>query len=148
MTKVQIPGIVRGLTVRPPLPPDAPLSDYVQQALAVLLGYTYGETVALRASPAGVLYVAEPRTGDTFQWTATGDNESHQGSDIVCTQLLIVTPKGNTDTVYVRTGKAATTSNSIPMSASQALTLSVENLKELRVLIAKTSDMLSVTYSL
>ncbi len=148
MAKIQLPGLTRGLSLKPPLPPSAPLSDYVQQALAVLLGYSYGDTVVLHASPAGVLYVAEPRVSDTFQWTAVGDAEAHQGTRIQATQLLLVTPKTNTDTVYVRTRQAATTANSIPMSASQALTLSVENLDELRVLIAKTGDMVSVTYSL
>lgn len=148
MAKISLPGLSQGMTVRPPLPPGAPLSDYVQQAIALLLGYTYGETVVLHASPAGVLYVAEPRVSDTFQWTAVGDAESHQGDDLQATQVLLVASPNNTDSIYVRTRTAATSVNSVVLGKGMSMTLSVENLNELRVLIAKTGDTLCVMYSL
>lgn len=145
---MNLPGLSQGMTVRPPMPPGAPLSDYVQQSIALLLGYTYGETVVLHASPAGVLYVAEPRVSDTFQWTAVGDNESHHGDDIQATQVLLVAGPDNTGNIYIRTRTAATTANSVVLGKGMSMTLSVENLNELHVLIAKTGDTLCVMYSL
>ena len=148
MAKINLPGLSQGMTVRPPLPPGAPLSDYVQQAIALLLGYTYGETVVLHASPAGVLYVAEPRVSDTFQWTAVGDDESHQGDNIQATEILLVASPDNTGNVYVRTRSAASETNSVILGKGMSLTMSVENLNELYVLIATTGDTISVMYSL
>ena len=148
MAKVSLPGINGAMGVRPPLPPGAPLSDYVQQALALLIAYTYGETVVLHASPAGVLYVAEPRVSDTYQWTAVGDAEAHQGSDIQATQILLVADPENVGDIYVRTRTAASATNSVVLGKGMSMTLSVENLNELRVLIEKTGDTLCVMYSL
>lgn len=148
MAKVNVPGLSRGLGVRPPLPPNAPLSDYVQQCLSVLLAYTYGETVALHASPAGVLYVAEPRISDTFHWTSVGAGEAKQGENIVATQVLVIAHPDNTGRVWVRTRKAATTANAIPLEKGDPFTFSVENLNELHALIANAGDTLIVTYAL
>jgi hypothetical protein len=146
--KLDVPALKGALTMRPPMPPSIPLSDYVQQALCLLLGYSYGDTVVCHASPGGVLYTTSPRLSDIVVWTAVGDNEAHQGTDIVATELLIRAAMANTDIVYVRTRTAANTGNSYPLAKGEVINFSVENLNELRALIAKTGDKLIVGYSL
>lgn len=148
MAKLQLPLMGQGLSSRSPLPPQSPLSDYVQQALSLIMGYTYSETVPLRASPAGILYVAEPRISDVFQWTSVGASESHQGANILCTQVMCVAHPANTGYVWVRPRSAATTANAIPLEKGQHWTFSVENLNELYALIAALGDTLIVAYSL
>ena len=148
MAKMNLPLVSQGLSNRSPLPPMSPLSDYVQQSLAVLLGYTYGETVPLRSSPSGVLYVAEPRITDIFTWKAAAIDEYHQGSNLPCTQVMCLAHPDNTGRIWLAARRLPTVTDSIPLDKTQSWTFSVENLNELQALIKVANDQLVVAYSL
>jgi hypothetical protein len=148
MTKSNIPGLGHALSVKPPLPPNVQVSDFVQQTLALLLGFTYGETVALRSSPGGVLYTASPRLNDVEHWTATGANWTHQGNNVQCTEILCMGHHDNTGLVWVRTRAVATANNAFPLAKGDVMGFSVENLDELQALIVVNGEKLIVGYSL
>ena len=148
MAKSNIPGLGHALSVKPPLPPNVQVSDFVQQTLALLLGFTYGETVAIRASPGGVLYTASPRLNDVVHWTATAGNWTHQGDNIQCTEILCMGHPDNTGLVWVRTRATATVNNAFPLAKNDVMGFSVENLDELHVLIVTNAEKLIVGYSL
>ena len=136
------------LTQKPPYPPNAPLSEYVQQALAVLLGFTNGETVVLKASPAGVLYTSSPRLSDVIHYVSTGAGSVKQGDNIQATELLLRAHPDNADKIWVRTRATATANNAYPLAKGDVINFSVENLDELHIMFAGAADTLIVGYSL
>lgn len=136
------------LGIRPPLPSQIPVSDEVMQTIALLLGYCRGERIVLQASPAGILYAASPRLVDVFHWTAAAPNAAKQGDNIVCTEIICIGHPDNGSKVWVRTGKAATTANAIPLDAGDVVGFSVENLSDLHALIVANTERLIVGYSL
>lgn len=138
---------IPGFTVRGGVPFPIPLSTVIQQSIALMMGYTYGEGVVLRASPSGILYVAEPRISNVFHWTAGGANAVFQGDYKQCTQIMCVGHPDNTGLCWITPRQTATINNGIPVAASQSVTLSVENLSELNALIVNNGEKLIVAYS-
>lgn len=124
------------------------VSDEMTQSLASIMGYATNQRVLLKASASGILYTTTPRISDIIQRKAVGDNEAWQGPDLPCSAVLIRCALANTDNVYVTVRKTATTANSLPMQKGEWVIFSVENLNEVRALIAKTNDILVVMYSL
>jgi len=139
---------IPGFTVRGGSPLAIPISTVIQQAVSLLMGYTYSEAIPLRASPAGILYVAEPRISDVEHWQATGANYTKQGDYKLCTQVLCIGHPDNTGLVWVAPRKTATADNGIPLAKNESITLSVENLAELNALIVVNGEKLIVAYSL
>ena len=139
---------VPGFTVRGTLPFPIPMTTMIQQSLAMMLGYTYGEGVVLRASPSGILYVAEPRISDVFHWTAGGAGATFKGDKKACTQIMCIGHPDNADLVWIAPRKTASATNGIPIAKNQSVTLSVENLDELNALIVANGEKLIVAYSL
>jgi hypothetical protein len=148
MTRTEGIGSIPGFTVRNNIVPQVPLTISVQQAVALMMGYAYGQAVVLRSSPSGVLYVAEPRIVDVFHWTAAGANAPFQGEDIACTQVLCIGHPDNAGMVWVAARRAAATTDSIPLAKNVTFTFSVENLNELHALIVTATEKLIVAYSL
>lgn len=139
---------IPGITFRQGIPLSVPLSVQIQQAVSLLLGYTYGEGVVLRASPSGILYVAEPRLSDILHVTASGDDEAWQGQTLLCTQVMCMAHPDNTGRIWVAARRAASDADSIPLDKTNTWTFSVENLNEIHALIETTDDKLIVAYSL
>jgi len=148
MPTTQLPMQSDKLGIRPPLPSQIPVAEQLVQTLAQLLGYHNGERVVLKASPSGILYNASPALTDVFHWTATAPNEAKHGLNIVATEVLCIAHPDNTGKVWVRTKKAATVDNAIPLDAGDIIGFSVENLQDLHALIVVNGEKLIVGYSL
>ena len=148
MPTTQLPMQSDKLGIRPPLPSQIPVAEQLVQTLAQLLGYHNGERVVLKASPSGILYNASPALTDVFHWTATAPNEAKHGLNIVATEVLCIAHPDNTGRVWVRTKKAATVDNAIPLGAGDSISFSVENLQDLHALIVVNGEKLIVGYSL
>ena len=148
MPTTQLPMGSERLGIRPPLPSQIPVAEQLVQTLAQLLGYHNGERVVLKASPSGILYNASPALTDVFHWTAAAPNEAKHGLNIVATEVLCIAHPDNTGKVWVRTKKAATVDNAIPLDAGDMIGFSVENLQDLHALMVVNGEKLIVGYSL
>jgi len=136
------------LGIRPPLPSQIPVAEQVIQTLAHLLGQNNGQSVVIRATPSGVLSVASAPLADVEHWTAAAPNDTKQGSNIVCSEVLCIAHPDNTGKIWVRTRQTATVNNAIPLYAGDMVGFSVENLSDLQALIVTNGEKLIVGYSL
>jgi hypothetical protein len=148
MPTTQLPMASGRLGIRPPLSSQIPVAEQFVQTLAQLIGHFNGERVVLKASPGGILYNASPALTDVFHWTATAPNDTKQGSNIIATEVVCIAHPDNTGKVWVRTKKAATADNAIPLDAGDIIGFSVENLQDLHALIVVNGEKLIVGYSL
>lgn len=80
-------------------------------------------------------------------FTGVGANDEQQGSDVVCTELLVMGHPDNTGTVWVRTGEVATVNNAWPLAAGEILSFNADNLSDLQMLIVVSGDKLIVAYA-
>ena len=148
MPTTQLPMGSERLGIRPPLPSQIRVAEQLVQTLALLLAHHNGERVVLKASPGGILYHASPALIDVFHWTAAAPNDAKQGDNIVATEVLCIAHPDNTGKVWVRTKKAATVDNAIPLDAGDMIGFSVENLQDLHALMVVNGEKLIVGYSL
>lgn len=148
MQTTDLPMASDALKIRPPLPSQIPVTERIEQAIALLLGYNNGQRIPLQCSPAGVIFTASPRLADVFHWTSVGAAESKQGDPIQCTEILCMAHPDNAGRIWVRTRKAALSTNAIPLDKGDVIGFSVENLNELYALTVLLGDTLIVGYSL
>lgn len=84
---------------------------------------------------------------DIEHFTGVGANDTQQGSDVACQEILCMAHPDNTDKVWVRTGSTATTSNAWSLEKGEVFSFSVDNLNELRMLIVVSGEKLIVAYA-
>lgn len=84
---------------------------------------------------------------DIEHFTGSGANDTQQGSNVVCTELLVMAHPDNGDKVWVRTGVVATVDNAWPLAAGEILSFNVDNLSELQMLIVVSGEKLIVAYA-
>lgn len=147
MEKVQMPISDTALRVSPPLGPQPPIDERLQQAVALLLGYCKGERVPLVCSPSGILATAGPALTDVVHYTSVAPNEAKQGDNITCTEIICMAHPDNAGRIWVRTRKTAAANNAFPLDKGDVIGFSVENLADLRALTISTGDTLIVGYS-
>jgi len=138
---------ILGLGVQPPINEAVKLSDDMQQTLALLCGYGIDERKLLRASESGVLNVVSARIKDIVHFTGVGASDEQTGSDVACCECLIMAHPDNTGLVWVRPKDVATTSNAWPLAAGEVVGFSLDNLKQLNMLIVTAGEKVIVAYS-
>lgn len=84
---------------------------------------------------------------DIEHFTGSGANDEQQGSDVECTELLVMGHPDNTGKVWVRTGEVATVTNSWPLEAGEVFSFNVDNLSDLQMLIVVDGEKLIVAYA-
>ena len=148
MPTTQLPMGSERLGIRPPLASQIPVAEQVVQTLAQLLGHHQGNRIVLQASPSGILYVASPYLADVVHFTGVGANDTQQGNNVACTEVVCIGHPDNTGKVWVRTKQVATVNNAIPLDAGDIVGFSVENMSDLQMLIVVAGEKLIVGYSL
>jgi len=124
------------------------LSDDMQQVLAMLTGYWHNKRVLLKATPSGVLFVTSPQLKDIIHVAATSGSFAYQGSNIECSEVLVLAHPDNTGRVWVRTNTAAAVTNALPLDKGDSIVLGITNLNMLRLLIVTNGEKAIVAYSL
>lgn len=136
-----------GLSLDPPIEKGVNLSEDMQQTLALLCAYGIDERKLLRASESGILNVTSARIKDIVHYTGVGANDTQTGDDVGCTECLIMGHPDNAGTVWVRPRVAATVNNALPLAAGEVVNFTLDNLKQLNMLMVVDGDKIIVAYS-
>jgi len=138
---------VVGLSLDPPIDEGIRLSKDMQQTLALLCAYGIDKRIVLRASESGVLNVTSARIKDIVYYTGVGASDTQTGDDVPCTECLVMAHPDNTGKVWVRPGGTAATNNSWPLAAGEVVNFTLDNLKQLSMLMVTEGDIVIVAYS-
>ncbi len=84
---------------------------------------------------------------DIEHFTGSGANDEQQGSDVVCTEILVMGHPDNTGKVWVRTGEVASVNNAWPLDAGEIFSFNVDNLSDLQMLIVVDGEKLIGAYA-
>jgi len=147
MPNINKPMNLPELNLEPPIAGKLRLSEDMQQTLALLTGYGDNKRIMLRASESGVLAVASRRIADIVHYTGVGANDEQIGGDIPCTEVIVMGHPENTDTVWVRPDKTATVDNAWPLNAGDVVVFTIDNLKQLNMLMVVASEKIIVGYT-
>jgi len=148
MQEIQTPLQVPELDIKGHPTNPLTLSDNIQQVLSTLTGFWKNRRTLLKSSPSGILFTASPALVDIFHVAASGANDTYQGDNIPCTELLIMGHPDNTGKIWVRQGVPATVDNSWPLGAGEAMGLSLTNMNMLQLLIVVDTEKAIIAYSI
>lgn len=147
MPDINKPMNIPELNLKPPLDGKIRLSADMQQTLALLTAYGDNERKLLRASESGVLNVAEPRIKDIKHYTGSGANDTQTGDNIPCTECMVMGHPDNAGTIWVRPDKTAAVDNAWPLAAWDIKKFTLDNLKQLNMLMVVSGDIVIVAYT-
>lgn len=120
----------------------------MKQVMSLLTAYWREERVTLRATPSGVLFVASSQVGNIFHVLATGNNHLYQGSNIACSEVMVMGHPSNGDTIWVRTESQADTDNSWPLLKKEVVSFTITNLSLLRIRIVVDTERAIILYTI
>lgn len=123
------------------------LSPDMQQVLSLLTGFSKNRRIVLQSSPVGALRVTSSRLIDIKHYTATADNQTKQGGNVPCSEVECMGHPSNTGKIWIRTLSTATVSNSWPLGPGEVKNFSVDNLRDLQMLIVVDTEKLIVSYA-
>ena len=147
MAKIGTPLKCPELNLQPESEGGIELSDDMQQVLSLLTGFSKNRRIVLQSSPVGALRVTAARLIDVIHYTATADNQKKQGGDVPCSEVMCMGHPDNAGKVWVRTLTEAETTNAWPLGAGEIWTASVDNLRDLQMLIVSDTEKLIVSYA-
>ena len=147
MAKISTPMKIDGISVQPEQEGAIELSPDMQQVLSLLTGFSKNRRIVLQSSPVGALRVTSARLIDIVHYTATADNQTKAGEDVPCSEVECMGHPDNGGKVWIRTLATATTSNSWPLGPGEVKNFSVDNLRDLQMLIAVDTEKLIVSYA-
>ena len=147
MTRIGVPLKVPELLLQPEQEGGIELSDDMQQVLSLLTAFSENRRIVVKASPVGALRTTSARIIDIKHFTADGDNDTQQGLDVPCSEVMCMGHPDNEDKVWVRSLSTATTSNAWPLGAGEVVNLSVDNFRDLQMLIVADTEKLIVAYA-
>lgn len=142
-----MPFEIEDLEVKPPLKAKPPVTDNLQQTLSTLVGYTGRVRRLLKVSPTGVLYMSSPRVKGIVNVTASGDNDTWQGDNIQCTDILVKAKHTNVGLIWVMCDLPAAADVGVPLDAGEFIEWNITNLVNLYLLIEKDTEKAVVVYS-
>lgn len=147
MTVINKSMNVSELNLQPPIEGKIRLSEDMQQTLALLCALGADKRRPLRCSESGVLNVTDPRIKDIEHYTGDGANDTQTGTDTECTECMIMGHPDNTGKVWVRPNKTATVDNAWPLAAGEVVGFTLDNLKQLNMLIVVDGEKAIVAYT-
>ena len=148
MPNINKPMGVPELNLKPPIDGKVRLSEDMQQTLALLTAYGINQRKLLRASESGVLHVASARIKDIKHYTGVGANDTQTGDNVSCTECLVMGHPDNTGKVWVRPDKTASVDNAWPLAKSEVVGFTLDNLKQLNMLIVVDGEQVIVAYTI
>ena len=147
MPDINKPLGISELDPKPPINGKVRLSLDMQQTLALLTAYGVNERKVLKCSESGVLSVASARIIDIVPYTGSGANDTQKGDNIPCTEVLVMGHPDNTDKVWVRPYKTATVDNAWPLSKTEVVSFTLDNLNQLNMLFVVDGEKCIVAYT-
>lgn len=147
MKEIVNPMNVRNLQIQPPITGKMQLSEDMQQTFALMAGYCDNERVVLRSSQQGVLSVASAPIKTVLHFTGSGDNDTQQGTNYPCSEVMIMGHPDNSGRVWVRNAEIATVNNAWPLKAEAVISFTVNNLSQIQFLFVTDGDKAIVAVS-
>jgi hypothetical protein len=141
-TPLQVPE----LELQPPYAGNIVLSSEMQQSLALLTAFYKNTRVILKGTPNGILNVTSCLIQDVEILTSTAPNEDKQGSDIKCSECIVISHPDNVGRIYFKPNATATTANGLPLDSGDSLNVGTYNLNSLNFLIVSTGDKVILLY--
>lgn len=138
---------VAELNIQPPISGKTRLSDDMQQTLAFLVAMGADKRRPLRCSESGVLNVSSGRIKDIKHYTGSGANDTIQGDEATCTEVVVIAHPDNTDKIWARPNKTATVDNAVPLDAKESTGFTLDNLSQLHLLIVGDGEKAIVLYT-
>lgn len=131
MPDINSPMGVPELNLQPPITGKVKLSPDMQQTLALLCAMGNSQRVMLRASEQGMLLVGEPLIKDIVIIHTDGGTGLAQGSDVPCSQAMIMGHPDNNGMAWVRPYNACDELHKWPLDAKEVVRFNVANLNQL-----------------
>jgi len=147
MARIGAPLKVPELNLSPDPEGGIELSEDMRQVLSLLTGFSKNRRILLRASPVGALRTTSARLIDILHFTGSGANDTQSGSDVPCSEVMCMGHPDNTGKVWVRSLATATTANAWPLGAGETINISVDNLRDLNMLIVVDGEKLITAYA-
>lgn len=138
---------VAELNIQPPIEGKTRLSEDMQQTLALLTAMGADRRRPLRCAESGVLNTTDPRIKDIKHYIRTALKDPKSGDDVSCTSVMAMGHPSNTDLIWVRPNSIAYIHNSWPLAAGEVVGFTLDNLSQLKMLIAAENDRLIVAYT-
>jgi len=148
MSTIGTPIKIPELNLQPEPTGGIELSENMQQVLSLNTAFWRNKRVVLKASPSGILFTCSPQLEDVFHLTGVGANDTYQGSNIKCSEVMVMGHPDNTDNIWVRSMKAATVNNAWPLAAKEVMGFSITNLNMLHLLIVTAGEKAIIAYTL
>lgn len=145
--RIHKPMAIPDLQLKPPIEGAVRLTDDMQQSLSLLTAYGIDQRKILRASESGVLNVTNARLKDIVHFTGSGANDEQTGGDVACTECLIMGHPDNTGLIWIRPNATASVDNAWPLAATEAISFTLDNLKQLNMLIVVDTEKVIVAYT-
>jgi len=147
MWRINAPLKVPELNLQPEPEGGIELSKDMQQVLSLLTGFSKNRRILVKASPVGALRTTSGRIIDIKHFTGAGANDTQQGLDVPCSEVMCMGHPDNTGKVWVRSLVEATVNNAWPLGAGEATNISVDNFRDLQMLIVVDGEKLIVAYA-
>lgn len=135
------------LELRPEIKEMIKLSDDMQQTLASIIGYDGVSRRLLRCSENGVLNVSSPRIKDIFHVSNSGANYAWQGDNVKATEVMIMAHPDNNALIWVKNDEAASDENGWPLVKKEIIAITVDNLKNIHLLIVGAGETAIIAYT-
>ncbi len=142
MQKIGTPLKCPELNLQPESEGGLELSKDMQQVLSLLTAFNKNKRIIVKASPVGAMRTTSSRIQDIIHVTGVGANDTVQGTDIPCSEVMCMGHPDNTDKVWVRSLATATTSNAWPLGKGEVVGISVDNYRDLQGLIVVDGEVI------
>ncbi len=148
MTHIGTPMKIPELDLLPEQEGGIQLSKDMQQVLSLLTAFWKNKRVVLKASPSGVLFSSSPPLEDIYHVTGVGANDTYQGENIPCSEVMVMGHPDNTGIIWARSRVIATVNNAWPLAAKEVMGFTITNLNLLHLLLVVAGEKAIIAYTL
>ena len=140
MSEIDMPFPLKGVPIKPEMKGRVKLDEVMIQTLSALCGYDGEARRLLTCSLNGSLNTASPGIDLFGHETGSGANDVITFGDIPTTEVIIRGHPDNTGLVWVTKGVTPTANNAWPLAGNDHIILSVNNMRDLQVLIVVSGE--------
>lgn len=148
MPEIRTPMSFEDLETKPPLNPKPQISDNIQQTLATLVGFDGMSRRLIKATASGILLSISPLAVAFINVTGDGANDTWQGENVKCSEVVIRANENNSGDVWVNVYGAAAVDTGWPLNANEYITLTINNLQHLYLKIVTSGDKAIMLHTL
>ena len=147
-----MPDIIKNLRfddlpVKPPFGGKLRLSEEIQQAISLIVGWDGQSRRFISSSPSGVVRVCDGRAKAVLNVTADQDAYTLTPDDTPTSEIIIKAHPDNVGQVVVNIGVTASLTAGFPLDAGESMEFSVNNLNALRLYVESDTEKAAILYT-